>query len=243
MTMMPKNQLRHCELLHLADPVVYLLGAATRECYSGPHLRHYGVDNAAGAREHRGGMASTGSFAPTLLLAMPQMVDPNFARSVVLLCEHGSEGAIGFVVNRPTDLRAAAAVVLDPPVSRDNGLVFWSGGPVEPERGFLLLGESPGAVDSQCVSEGLYLTASVEVLRRLLECDPEEVARKRCRLLLGYAGWGPGQLDRELTASAWLTAPAEAGLVFGTAPEAMWERAIRSLGVDPLALQLGPGIQ
>ena len=140
-------------------------------------------------------------------------------------------------------VHAAAAVVLDPPVSRDNGLVFWSGGPVEPERGFLLLGESPGAVDSQCVSEGLYLTASVEVLRRLLECDPEEVARKRCRLLLGYAGWGPGQLDRELTASAWLTAPAEAGLVFGTAPEAMWERAIRSLGVDPLALQLGPGIQ
>ena len=197
----------------------------------------------AGAREHRGGMASTGSFAPTLLLAMPQMVDPNFARSVVLLCEHGSEGAIGFVVNRPTDLRAAAAVVLDPPVSRDNGLLFWSGGPVEPERGFLLLGESPGAVDSQCVSEGLYLTASVEVLRRLLECDPQEVARQRCRLLLGYAGWGPGQLDRELTASAWLTAPAEAGLVFDTAPEAMWERAIRSLGVDPLALQLGPGIQ
>src|SRR5207245_9118611 len=132
-----------------------------------------------------GRMASTGSFAPTLLLAMPQMVDPNFARSVVLLCEHGSEGAVGFIVNRPTDLRAAAAVVLDPPVSRDHGLVFWSGGPVEPERGFLLLGESPGAVDSQCVSEGLYLTASVEVLRRLLECDPEEVARKRCPLLLG----------------------------------------------------------
>jgi len=188
-------------------------------------------------------MASTGSFAPTLLLAMPQMADPNFARSVVLLCEHGAEGAIGFIVNRPTDLRAAAAVVLDPPVSRDNGLVFWSGGPVEPERGFLLLGESPGGGDSQCVAEGLYLTASVEVLRGILESDPQEVARRRCRLLLGYAGWGPGQLDQELTASAWLAAPAEADLVFNTAPEVMWDRAIRSLGVDPMALQLGPGVQ
>ncbi|HSV07263.1 MAG TPA: YqgE/AlgH family protein, partial [Candidatus Binatus sp.] len=190
-----------------------------------------------------GHMASTGSFAPTLLLAMPQMADRNFARSVVLLCEHGADGAIGFIVNRPTDLRAAAAVVLDPPVSRDNGLVFWSGGPVEPERGFLLLGESPGAVDSQCVAEGLYLTASVEVLRGILESDPQEVARRRCRLLLGYAGWGPGQLDQELTASAWLSAPAEADLVFNTAPEVMWDRAIRSLGVDPMALQLGPGVQ
>ena len=70
---------------------------------------------------------------------------------------------------------------------------------------------------------------------------PEAVVAIGC--LLGYAGWGPGQLDQELTASAWLSAPAEADLVFNTAPEVMWDRAIRSLGVDPMALQLGPGVQ
>jgi putative transcriptional regulator len=183
------------------------------------------------------------TFAPTLLLAMPQLRDPNFNRSVVLLCEHGDEGAIGFVVNRPTDVRASESVALDPPVRTDSGLCLWTGGPVEPQRGFLLLGADPGVTDSECIAEGFHLTASVEVLRRFLETAPDELARQRCRLLLGYAGWGPRQLDSELAASAWLMAPPDATLVFDSPPAEMWERAIRSLGVDPMALQLGPGIQ
>jgi putative transcriptional regulator len=121
--------------------------------------------------------------------------------------------------------------------------MLWTGGPVEPQRGFLLLGDDPGVEDSECISDGFHLTASVEVLRRLLEAEPGILARQRCRLLLGYAGWGPRQLDAELTASAWLTVPPDADLVFETPPEAMWEKAIRSLGVDPMALQAGPGIQ
>jgi len=185
----------------------------------------------------------TNGFAPTLLLAMPQLTDPNFTRSVVLLCQHGSEGALGFVVNRPTELRAAEAVALDPPVTRDSGLLLWTGGPVERTRGFLLLGDDPGVDDSEQIVEGIHLTASVEVLRNLLESEPSAVTSRRCRLLLGYAGWGPGQLDSELAASAWLTVAPSAGLVFETPPHEMWERAIRSLGVDPMALQAGPGIQ
>jgi len=181
-------------------------------------------------------MPSADSFAPTLLIAMPQLQDKNFARSVILLCEHSGNGAIGFVVNRPTDLRAAQAVALDPPVQGDSGLVLWSGGPVEPQRGFLLLGDDPGVENSEVIAEGFHLTASVDVLRRLLETTPADLARRRCRLLLGYAGWSAGQLDRELTASAWLSAPADADLVFETPSENMWERAIRSLGVDPMAL-------
>ena len=183
------------------------------------------------------------SFAPALLLAMPQLRDPNFSRAVVLLCEHGSEGALGFVVNRPTVVRAAQSVMLDPPVRGDSGLMLWTGGPVEPQRGFLLLGADPGVDDSECISDGFHLTASVDVLRRLLESDRTELARQRCRLLLGYAGWGPGQLDSELAASAWLTAPLDPTLVFDSPPDAMWERAIRGLGVDPMALAIAPGIQ
>jgi putative transcriptional regulator len=183
------------------------------------------------------------SLAPTLLLAMPQLRDKNFVRSVVLLCEHGTKGALGFVVNRPTDLRAADAVELEPPVQGDSGLMLWTGGPVEPQRGFLLLGDDPRVSDSERISDGFHLTASVEVLRRLLESEPTALAGQRCRLLLGYAGWAPGQLDSELTASAWLTVPPDADLVFDTPPEEMWERAIRGLGVDPMALQIGAGIQ
>jgi len=182
-------------------------------------------------------------LVPTLLLAMPQLRDRNFARTVVLLCEYGTNGAFGFVVNRPTDVRAADAVVLDPPAQGDSGLMLWTGGPVESQRGFLLLGETPGMGESERIADGLHLTASVEVLRWLLECPVTEMSSRRARLLLGYAGWGPGQLDEELTASAWLTAPPDPGLVFDTPPEAMWERAIRGLGVDPMALQLGAGVQ
>src|SRR5262245_55495020 len=193
-----------------------------------------------------GGDASNmgdGNLTPSLLLAMPQLRDPNFTRSVVLLCEHGPDCALGFVVNRPTDVHAAQAVALDPPPVRDSGLRLWTGGPVETSRGFLLLGEDPDVEQSQRVGDGFYITSSMEVLRPLLEAHPLELPQRRCRLLLGYAGWGPGQLDQELAASAWLTAPADPDLVFGTPADEMWETAIRGLGVDPLALQPAPGVQ
>lgn len=187
-------------------------------------------------------MRGDGSLAPTLLLAMPQLLDPNFHRTVVLLCEHGPDGALGFVVNRPTDTHAADAVVLDPPASGDSGLCLWTGGPVDPHRGFLLLGEDPGG-DAEEIADGFHLTASLGTLRSLIESTPAELDQQRCRLLLGYAGWGPGQLDQELADSAWLTAPVDADLVFRAPADRMWERAIRSLGIEPLALQAAPGVQ
>lgn len=194
--------------------------------------------------------ARSPSLAPSLLLAMPQLRDPNFARTVVLLCEYGPQGAMGFVVNRPTDTRAAEAVAMDPPLTSDSGMRLWTGGPVEQHRGFLLLGEGflpvgedPASTDSERIGDGFRLTASLSVLRRLLEAAPERIERTRARLLLGYAGWGPGQLDSELAESSWLTAPADPDLVFATPAEEMWEAAIRSLGVDPMALAVAPGVQ
>src|SRR3989442_15665237 len=110
-------------------------------------------------------MDGSASFAPTLLLAMPQLRDPNFVRSVVLLCEHGAQGALGFVVNRPTEVRAADAVVLDPPPSGDRGLMLWAGGPLESQRGFLLLGGDPGGAASEPPAPGFHLRASAEGVR------------------------------------------------------------------------------
>jgi putative transcriptional regulator len=179
------------------------------------------------------------SLAPTLLLAMPQMTDPNFARSVVLLCRHESEGAMGLVVNRRTTTKVSSVVELDPPLRTESPLEIWVGGPVEPERGWLLLGYDPGAGETITVGRELHLSASAHVLRQLMEAaNPSEESR----FLLGYAGWSGGQLESELTASAWLTAPVSKAIIFGTPPERMWETAIRSLGVDPYALQMGGGV-
>ena len=178
------------------------------------------------------------SLAPNLLLSMPQLNDPNFKHTVVLLCEHGAEGAFGLVLNRHTDTPAASVVRLNPPASGDSGLQLWIGGPVEPERGWILMGEEPHDAESVRVCEGVYLSTSPHLLRQLLEKPPPP----RTRVLTGYAGWGAGQLDAELSASAWLTADVHLDLIFDTQPAAMWEKAIRRLGADPSMLQMGPGV-
>ena len=177
------------------------------------------------------------SLAPSLLVAMPQLQDPNFAKTVVLLCEHREEGAMGLVINRCTDTRASEIVQLEPPLTRDSGLPVWIGGPVDPARGWLLLSDNLG--DGIEVSPGLYLSASRDVLRKVMEDDG---AAGRCRFLVGYAGWGPRQLDAELAASAWLTVPVDPTLMFQTPGDDMWEVTIRRLGVDPNALAMGPGV-
>jgi putative transcriptional regulator len=177
------------------------------------------------------------SLAPTLLVSMPQLLDPNFAKTVVLLCEHNAQGAFGLVLNRPSESSAADAVHLTPPPARDSGLHLWYGGPVEPQRGWILMAEEPTEADAVEVVEGLYLSTSPAVLRRLIETGPE-----RARVLTGYAGWGAGQLDAELAASAWLTAAVDLDLVFETPADLMWEAAIRRLGADPALLQMGHGV-
>lgn len=178
------------------------------------------------------------SVAPAFLLSMPQLDDPNFRHTVVLLCQHTGEGAWGLVLNRPTGTPAVEAVRLEPPVERDNGLELWVGGPVEPERGCILLGHDPGDDEAVQVSNGLYISGSAALLRRLLDGE----LPVRTRLLMGYAGWGPGQLDAELRASAWLISEVQPDLIFDVEATQMWETGIRRLGADPGSLQMSPGV-
>ena len=178
------------------------------------------------------------SLAPTLLLSMPQLDDPNFKQTVVLLCEYGADGAFGLVLNRQTETPASSVVRLTPPVDSDNGLQLWIGGPVEPERGWILMGQEPDEVESVEVCDGLYLSTSPDLLRRVLSDQPPS----RTRLLTGYAGWGAGQLDEELSSSSWLIAEVELDLIFETQSTQMWETAIRRLGAEPSMLQMGRGI-
>lgn len=180
------------------------------------------------------------SLAPSLLVAMPQMLDPNFTRTVVLLCEHGPQGTMGLVINRPTTTRVTSVVRLDPPVTAESDLMAWIGGPVETNRAWIVSGIDTETQDRVLLADGLFLSGSAEALRRCLVAPPE--ARRRHRFLLGYAGWGPGQLERELSESAWLNAPAHLDLIFDTPADDMWDATIRSLGIAPHALQMGPGV-
>jgi putative transcriptional regulator len=178
------------------------------------------------------------SFSATLLLSMPQLQDPNFAKTVVLLCDYGPEGAFGLVLNRPTEMAASAMVRLEPPVVDGNDMPLWIGGPVEPQRGWILLAEEPPGVEFKLIRDGLYLSTSQLLLREVLEARPAP----RARVLAGYAGWGPGQLDEELAGSSWLMGDVDLDIVFDTPADAMWESAIRRLGADPSALTMSRGV-
>jgi putative transcriptional regulator len=185
---------------------------------------------------------SAEGIAPTLLLAMPQLVDPNFARSVVLLCKHNEEGALGFVVNRPVNTTASELLSLDPPPAPGRTLTVWEGGPVSPERGWLLCRTAPAEGDGFEVCDGIYMSSSQALLKQILAGEPRDCEADRSRLLLGYAGWGPGQLDGELTSSSWLNIPVDVDLLFDTPAANLWHTAFRTLGVDPNALAQAPGI-
>lgn len=186
-------------------------------------------------------MPNSSSLAPAFLLSMPQLVDPNFNRTVVLLCKHNEDGAFGLVVNRPLVTAGRVTVNLDPPVSTDRELQVWIGGPVDPERSWILVGHEAGTeddADGMRISEDLCLSTSPTLLRRLLEPDPPPQAR----LIIGYSGWRPGQLEAELQASAWLMSDVDRSLIFDTPPDRMWEAAIRRLGADPATLQMSRGV-
>jgi putative transcriptional regulator len=178
------------------------------------------------------------NFEPALLVSMPQLQDPNFARAVVLLCDFAPEGAFGLVLNQPTDMAASSMVKLEPAVVGGNSLPLCIGGPVEPERGWILLADPPNEPDYRTICDGVYLSTSPLLLRHVLTATPAP----RARVLAGYAGWGPGQLDAELAQSAWLIGSIDVDLLFDVNPAAMWETAIRRLGADPSSLQRSHGV-
>lgn len=187
------------------------------------------------------------SLAPGLLLAMPQLVDPNFTRAVVLMIEHGEGGSFGLVVNQPSPIKANELLEsLDMPWHGDAEALVWSGGPVSPTTGWVLhepmdsLDATAGLGTSGTVhiSAGVDLSTSPEKLRVIAATPP-----KRMRLLLGYSGWAPDQLAAEMARGSWLYADPDPEIIFDTLPENMWDRAVRSLGIaNPESVVQGRGV-
>ncbi|MBZ5641093.1 MAG: YqgE/AlgH family protein [Acidobacteriia bacterium] len=171
-------------------------------------------------------------IAPGFLIAVPQLLDPNFRQSVVLLLRQDGEGALGIVVNRETSL-----LLRD--LCRDHEIPYAGnpdkhvrlGGPVQPEQGFVLYGPEHGDPEGREVQSGLYFSTSTGTLSRL--CS---LASGRFHCYSGYSGWGPGQLERELAEGAWILSPSDPARVLDQPPADMWRGALASLGIDPAAI-------
>lgn len=175
-----------------------------------------------------------------LLLAMPGMADPRFDGSVILMCEHGEEGSLGLIVNHPMQLKLGSVLKQLNLAGEDaeiNERTVFSGGPVETERGFVIH-DAPGRFAD---SLNLGDTLSVSSSEQILEAIGRGNGPGRFIIVLGYAGWGPGQLDDELRANAWLPVPATPELIFETSIKDRWRRAAIQVGIDPLQLSSESG--
>jgi putative transcriptional regulator len=174
---------------------------------------------------------TSGYFAGQMLIAMPQMRDARFARSVVYLCAHTEEGAMGLVINRLfnslsfPDLLEQLSIASTPTCDQ---VRIHFGGPVEAGRGFVLHSTDYRQETTLVVNDDVGLTATIDVLKAIAEGHGPE----RCLLALGYAGWAEGQLDQEIRENAWLTVQSDNDLLFSTDIDRKWERAIAKIGVD-----------
>ncbi len=172
-----------------------------------------------------------GYLQQQMLIAMPAMDDPNFSRSVTLMCQHNEEGAIGITINRRSEFTLAELFnQLD--ISCDDSaissIIVLEGGPVNPDRGFVLHTPVEGYDSSVRINDDIMVTTSRDVLFAIAAGKGPQ----QFQVALGYAGWGDGQLEFEMRQNAWLSVPADKGVLFDSALKNRWEKAVGILGID-----------
>lgn len=186
--------------------------------------------------------SADGYLAGQILIAMPSMSDPRFARTVIYLCAHNADGAMGLVLNRLIgsitfkDLLEELKVE-DLPSGEASAPAIHFGGPVETGRGFVLHSADYAGPDSMPLTGTFALTATVDILKAIAVGEGPQ----QHLLALGYAGWGPGQLDGELQENAWLCVEADAELVFDAGLDEKWDRALAKLGISASLLSSDAG--
>ncbi len=183
----------------------------------------------------------TSDLIGKLLIAMPGMGDPRFDKSVVFICAHSDEGAMGLIVNKQTPDLALDDLLkqLDIDKTADGtGAKVFFGGPVETGRGFVLHSdEYQGSPSTLVVDDAFAMTAT----RDILEDIAQGKGPRECLAALGYAGWGPGQVESELQQNAWLIVDADQAIVFSPDAGGKWAAALAKLGIDPLMLSAEGG--
>ncbi len=184
---------------------------------------------------------TSGYLTGHLLVAMPTMADPRFHHTVIYVCAHSSEGAMGLIVNKPlNDLRFTDILSQLKIVPRSNScsqINVHRGGPVEIQRGFVLHTSDYQKTGTVVVNEDIALSATTEILKDIAE----GYGPNRNLMALGYSGWGPDQLDEEIKRNAWLCVPADAGLLFSDGYDHKWDMALSRLGIAAhrLSTQVG----
>ena len=172
-----------------------------------------------------------GYLEKQLLIAMPNMADPNFTRSVTLLCQHTNEGAIGITINRKSEFNLGEIMKqlnISCEISQVCEALVLEGGPVNADRGFVLHSPKEGFESSLEISSGIMVTTSRDVLAAIATGEgPDQYL-----VALGYAGWGDGQLESEMRQNAWLSVPADRAIVFDLPLKDRWESAVSALGID-----------
>lgn len=185
-------------------------------------------------------LAGDSPFRDKLLVAMPGMTDGLFAKSVVYLCAHSDAGAMGLIINQPLPdmtFEDLMAQLMLPHTRHAAQPVVHFGGPVDGTRGFVLHSRDGARPDSLLLGDDLALTGTLDILRSIGEGH----GPRRSLFALGYAGWGPGQLEAEMQDNSWLTVPADHDLLFGTDLAHKWENAMLRLGITPQTLSMHAG--
>ncbi len=181
------------------------------------------------------------SLAGKLLIAMPDMSDPRFAKTVIYLCAHSGEGSMGLVINKPQPGIGFAKLLEQLEIPKSPSLpdvAVHYGGPVEQQRGFVLHSSDYEADEGTLhVDDTFRMTATLQVLEDIAKGAGPAVSL----LALGYAGWGPGQLEYEIGKNGWLTCPASKDVVFGADDGRKWHAALKLMGIDPLLLSSTAG--
>lgn len=182
-------------------------------------------------------MTQDAKYAPGFLISVPQLMDPNFYHAVVLLIEHTSEGAMGLTINHPTDKSIQSLYEqMGRPWPGDDQPLLMRGGPVQPEHAWILHGPECDLGSAYEVTDELKLNTSLDALDELVKTD------NPYRFFVGYAGWGPGQLDGEIQQGAWILSDVDISLVFDTPFEEVWEASLKRMGIDPAMLVMGSGV-
>ena len=198
------------------------------------------ADDDISDEEQKSGDGDDGYLTGQFLIAMPTMGDPRFERSVIYMCAHSADGAMGLVVNRVASEIDFPELLDQLEIKTDgikNPIPVLTGGPVETGRGFVLHSMDYSQDSTLKVTDEVGLTATVDILRAIAEGE----GPAKSLLTLGYAGWSSGQLDNEIQANGWLNVSSDTSILFDEDFNSKWDRAVRKVGIDPSFLSAEAG--